>query len=212
MLRAVHAQSLTFSLPWGSPCLPALHRDTADDVHLEDRRVRRRTTRLALDDGTSVAQRAALLEIGRVPRSRFDAYRQRIMRCLHTTWCRTNVPETNWRMLLPLNRLDHDPFDDGEFKVTMCPPGVCAGVEGFEGGENGLPCLFRGLLGSKYSRLIFRDATSAAGDGEAEDGTKHAARLSSYIYWRRPPSGRDAQHREHFTPRNFSINRHREEQ
>ncbi len=70
-------------------------------------------------------------------------------------------------MLLALNRLDQEPFDDGELSAVTLPPGVCVGVDEFEGGgENGLSCRFRCRLGSKYSKLILRGAANASGDGD----------------------------------------------
>ena len=52
----------------------------------------------------------------------------------------TDAPETNRPIPLGVIRLDHEPFEEGEFRGSTCPPGVSVGVEGFEaGGENGLP-------------------------------------------------------------------------
>ncbi len=69
-------------------------------------------------------------------------------------------------MLLALNMLDHDPFDDeGDAMGGAYPPGVCIGVgECDTGGESGLPC--RCLRGSKYSK---RDAMGPPGEGETEE-------------------------------------------
>lgn len=72
-------------------------------------------------------------------------------------------------MLLALKMLDHDPLDDdGDAMGGAYPPGVCIGVgECDTGGESGLPCLC--LRGSKYSRLILRDAMGPPGEGETEE-------------------------------------------
>ena len=65
-----------------------------------------------------------------------------------------------------MNRLDHDPFEEGELGGIICPPGVNVGVLGFDTeGEKGLPWRAPRLRGSKYSMLILRWAASTPGEG-----------------------------------------------